>query len=95
MCLLYTEITAQTPQAVISAKTRIEILIDTVRPQLAWTHFVSIPLNTDNFIKQFELFKNHVMEITSNTNVSKLHASDVGMVLESVLVWAVAYVKCF
>lgn len=67
----------------ISAKTRIEILLDTVRPQLAWTHFVSIPLNTDDFIKQFELFKSQVMEHASNTNVSELHTLDVGLVLES------------
>ena len=63
------EITAKTGQAVVSAKTRIEILIDSVRPQLPWTHFVSIPLNTENFIKQFELFKVLVTEHASTIDV--------------------------
>lgn len=75
--ILYTEITAATAQAVVSAKTRIEILIDSVRHQLPWTHFVSIPLNTDDFIKQFELFKVQVMEHASNIKVSYLHTLDV------------------
>ena len=79
-----TEITAANAQAVISVKTRIEILVDSIRPQLPWTHFVSIPLNTDNFIRQFELFKSLVMEHASTTNVSnlKLHTSHVRMSLK-------------
>jgi len=68
------EITADTAQAVMSAKTRIEILIDSVRPSLAWTHFVSIPLNTDKFIKRFEQFKSQVMEHASKTTVSESSA---------------------
>jgi len=56
------EITATTAQAISSAKTRLEILVDSARPSLPWTHFVSIPLNTPVFIKKFESFKNQVME---------------------------------
>ena len=69
---MYAEITASTAQAVLSAKTRIEILIDSVRPTLPWTHFISIPLNTSNFVKQFELFKNQVTEFASEIKVSCL-----------------------
>jgi len=56
------EITATTAQAISSAKTRLEILVDSARPSLPWTHFVSIPLNTAAFIKQFDSFKDQVME---------------------------------
>ena len=73
LCLkCYVEITASTAQAVLSAKIRIEILVDSVHPTLPWTHFVSIPLNTSNFIKQFELFKSQVTEFASEIKVGYL-----------------------
>ena len=72
---MFTEITASTAQAVISTKTRIEILIDSVRPSLPWTHFISIPLNTSSFIQQFELFKSQVMEQSSKASVSDSYSS--------------------
>ena len=64
MCCL--EITASTAQAILSAKTRLEILVDSARPSLPWTHFISIPLNTTAFIKRFDSFKEQVMEQAQN-----------------------------
>lgn len=74
--MMHPEITAGTVQAVTSAKTRIEILVDSVRPSLPWTHFVSIPLNTSSFIQRFELFKSEVMEHASKTHVSDSRVRD-------------------
>ncbi|XP_052272061.1 activating signal cointegrator 1 complex subunit 1-like isoform X6 [Dreissena polymorpha] len=67
---------------VISAKTRIEVLLDSGRQKTAFTHFVSVPFNTAEIMNAFTDFKNDVLrdcdgergvDASIFQNASKLH----------------------
>ena len=47
---------------VISAMTRIEVLVASARSRLSFTHFVSVPLCEHNFTERFEEFKHLILE---------------------------------
>ncbi|KAI8772425.1 activating signal cointegrator 1 complex subunit 1-like [Biomphalaria glabrata] len=49
-------------KGVISAKTRIDVLVDSVRQRQPFTHFLSIPVCTEHICKRFEDFKAEVLE---------------------------------
>ena len=55
-------ITGSNRKGVVSAKTRIEILIDTSRQRMPFTHFLSIPIVSENIKSTFEEFKTDVLQ---------------------------------
>ncbi|BFZ00513.1 hypothetical protein BsWGS_03552 [Bradybaena similaris] len=48
-------------KGLISAKTRIDVLIDSARQRQPFTHFLSIPINSDEVVMGFEDFKLKVL----------------------------------
>ena len=54
-------ITCQDKKGVISAKTRIDVLVDSARQRQQFTHFLSIPVTSDDIITGFENFKDDVL----------------------------------
>lgn len=58
---LSTVITASDRKAVISARHRIDLLIETSRKKIHYTHFLSIPLNKKEIIDNYNSFKNNVL----------------------------------
>ena len=57
-------------KGVISAKTRIDVLVDSARQRQAFTHFLSIPVQSEEILEKFEDFKFLVIE--DDTRVSVL-----------------------
>ncbi|KAJ8681231.1 hypothetical protein QAD02_017018 [Eretmocerus hayati] len=55
------EITGTTRRAVIAARRRIDMLIETSRNKLDFTHFLSIPGTSDEVRENFEKFKSDVL----------------------------------
>ncbi len=49
-------------QGVMSAKTRIELIVDTARTKTKPTHFISIPLACESTVARFNEFKEIVLE---------------------------------
>lgn len=49
-------------KGVLSAKTRIEVLVDSARQRLPFTHFLSIPVQGEDVVEKFEDFKFQIME---------------------------------
>ncbi|KAL2715647.1 activating signal cointegrator 1 complex subunit 1 isoform X2 [Vespula squamosa] len=49
-------------RGILSARHRIDLIIEVSRKKLSYTHFLSIPLNTDEIIKNFNSFKNDVIQ---------------------------------
>lgn len=49
-------------KGVLSAKTRIEVLVDSARQRLPFTHFLSIPVQGEDVVEKFEDFKFQVIE---------------------------------
>ncbi|CAG5136613.1 unnamed protein product [Candidula unifasciata] len=50
-------------KGIISAKTRIDVIIDSARQRQQFTHFLSIPINSDEVVMGFEDFKLKVLKI--------------------------------
>lgn len=46
----------------MAARTRIDLLIETSRSKLEFTHFISIPGNTDEIKENFKKFKENVLK---------------------------------
>ena len=59
MC--FSVITGSIKRNVISAKTRIDLLVDTARQRHQFTHFLSIPLNGEIIQKKFQEFRSAVL----------------------------------
>nr|XP_012234026.1 PREDICTED: uncharacterized protein LOC105678895 [Linepithema humile] len=55
-------ITARDRKAIISARHRINLLVETSRKKIRYTHFLSIPLNKKEIIDKFNSFKDDVLE---------------------------------
>ncbi|XP_014478832.1 PREDICTED: activating signal cointegrator 1 complex subunit 1 isoform X2 [Dinoponera quadriceps] len=55
-------ITAQDRKAIVSAKHRIDLLVEASKKKIRFTHFLSIPLNTEEIIEKYYSFKNNVLE---------------------------------
>ncbi|XP_032674206.1 activating signal cointegrator 1 complex subunit 1 isoform X2 [Odontomachus brunneus] len=55
-------ITARDRKAVASARHRIDLLVETSRKKIRYTHFLSIPLNTKKIIDKYNSFKNDILE---------------------------------
>lgn len=55
-------ITGRDRNAVISARHRIDLLVEASRKKIRYTHFLSIPLNKEGIIDKFHSFKNDVLE---------------------------------
>ncbi|PVD18764.1 hypothetical protein C0Q70_21316 [Pomacea canaliculata] len=76
-------------KGVLSAKTRIEVLVDSARQRLPFTHFLSIPVQGEDVVEKFEDFKFQVIEdkrdsridATIFQNPQKLHLTIGTMVL--------------
>ncbi|KAK3713586.1 hypothetical protein RRG08_055228 [Elysia crispata] len=54
-------INGQDKKGIVSAKTRIDVLVDSARQRQPFTHFLSIPVTSDNIITGFENFKDDVL----------------------------------
>lgn len=59
-------ITGQTRNAIVSARHRIDLIIQSSRKKVRYTHFLSIPLNKEDIINKFSLFKNDILEKYNN-----------------------------
>ena len=55
-------ITGRDRKGVVSAKSRIEILVDTARAKQPFTHFLSFPVNYDSVQENFGKFKEAVLQ---------------------------------
>ncbi|CAL1684825.1 unnamed protein product [Lasius platythorax] len=55
-------ITAADHKAIISARHRIDLLVETSRKKIRYTHFLSIPLNKKGIIDNYNSFKDDVLE---------------------------------
>lgn len=85
---LLTVISARDRKAIISARHRINLLVETSRKKIRYTHFLSIPLNKKEIIERFNYFKDDVLKKYDKTtynideslfqNPSKLHLT-IGM----------------
>ncbi|XP_011704169.1 PREDICTED: activating signal cointegrator 1 complex subunit 1 isoform X3 [Wasmannia auropunctata] len=81
-------ITGRERKAVISARNRIDLLIETLKKKIHYTHFLSIPLNKKGIMDKYLSFKNEVLEKYNKTThnideslfqtTSKLHLT-IGM----------------
>ncbi|XP_018360775.1 PREDICTED: activating signal cointegrator 1 complex subunit 1 isoform X2 [Trachymyrmex cornetzi] len=81
-------ITARERKAIISARHRIDLLIEASKKKIRYTHFLSIPLNKKEIIDKYISFKNDILEKYNKTthnideslfqNPSKLHLT-IGM----------------
>ncbi|KAG5309442.1 ASCC1 protein, partial [Acromyrmex insinuator] len=81
-------ITARERKAIISARHRIDLLIEASKKKIHYTHFLSIPLNKKEIIDKYISFKNDILEKYNKTthnideslfqNPSKLHLT-IGM----------------
>ena len=49
---------------IISARTRIDLLVETSRKKMPFTHFLSIPMTHENIIAGFKKFKSEVLNST-------------------------------
>lgn len=49
-------------KSVSSAKTRIEVLVDSARKRQPFTHFLSIPIQSEEIVEKFEEFKFNVLD---------------------------------
>lgn len=49
-------------KGVISAKTRLEVLVDSARQREPFTHFLSIPVQSEDIVAKFEEFQFSVLE---------------------------------
>lgn len=49
-------------KGVVSAKTRVEVLVDSARQRQPFTHFLSIPIRSEEVMEKFEDFKFSVLE---------------------------------
>ncbi|KAK7486498.1 hypothetical protein BaRGS_00022299 [Batillaria attramentaria] len=49
-------------KGVISAKTRVEVMVDTARQRQPFTHFLSVPIRSEDVVERFEEFKFAVLE---------------------------------
>nr|XP_033798246.1 activating signal cointegrator 1 complex subunit 1 isoform X2 [Geotrypetes seraphini] len=85
-------ITGQQHSGVISARTRIEVLVETFRKKQPFTHFLSFPLNQPEIQEHFLQFKEDVLEQCSKDwgvdgslfqNPAKLHLTIGTLVLLS------------
>ncbi|XP_033228166.1 activating signal cointegrator 1 complex subunit 1-like [Belonocnema kinseyi] len=50
---------------ILSARNRIDLLVETSRKKMPFTHFLSIPMNKDNIIRGFNQFKSEVLNKTA------------------------------
>ncbi|XP_029164380.1 uncharacterized protein LOC114935663 [Nylanderia fulva] len=55
-------ITAADHKSIISARHRIDLLVESLRKKIRYTHFLSIPLNKKGIIDNFNAFKDDVLE---------------------------------
>ena len=53
----------------ISAKTRVEVLVDSARQRQPFTHFLSIPIQSDEISEKFEDFKFSIMDDDSRVSL--------------------------
>lgn len=61
-------ITGGVRRGVISAKTRIDLLVDSARQKHPFTHFLSIPLHGSTIRKKLEEFRTAVLAKCSEVN---------------------------
>lgn len=54
-------ITGSTEREVVSAKTRLDIIMDSAVDKLPYTHFISLPLTTDSFQTSFSQFRDDAL----------------------------------
>ncbi|GFO31161.1 activating signal cointegrator 1 complex subunit 1 [Plakobranchus ocellatus] len=54
-------IKGQDRKGVVSAKTRIDVLVDSARRNQPFTHFLSIPVTSDDIVTSFENFKDDIL----------------------------------
>lgn len=59
---MFIVITARDRKAIVSARHRIDLLVEASRKKIRYTHFVSIPLNTKEIIDKYNSFKNDILE---------------------------------
>lgn len=59
-------ITGRSRQGISSAKTRLDVLVATMRQKTPFTHFVALALNTKDVISKFHEFKEKVLTKCSN-----------------------------
>ena len=57
-----TVINGRDKKGIVSAKSRIDILVYSARTKQPFTHFLSFPVHFDGLQKRFEEFKNAVLE---------------------------------
>lgn len=55
-------ITARNREAIISARHRIQLLMESSKKNINYTHFLSIPLNKQGIIDNFNSFKTDTLE---------------------------------
>ncbi|XP_011632959.1 activating signal cointegrator 1 complex subunit 1 isoform X1 [Pogonomyrmex barbatus] len=60
-------ITGQERKAIISARHRIDLLIEASKKKIRYTHFLSIPLNKKNIIDKYISFKKDILEKYNKT----------------------------
>lgn len=49
-------------KSVVSAKTRIEVMVDSARKRQPFTHFLSIPIQSEDIVEKFEDFKFNILD---------------------------------
>lgn len=59
---MFIVITARDRKAIVSARHRINLLMEASRKKIRYTHFLSIPLNTEEIIDEYNTFKNDILE---------------------------------
>lgn len=55
-------------KGIISARHRINLLMEASRKKIKFTHFLSIPLNDGHVIMKFNMFKNEVLTNSGKTS---------------------------
>nr|XP_054770695.1 activating signal cointegrator 1 complex subunit 1-like [Lytechinus pictus] len=83
-------ISGKSRQGVSSAKTRIDVLVATARQKTPFTHFVAIPLNSQEIMDRFNIFREEVLKECKHCSgvdekifqiASRLHLTIVTLVL--------------
>lgn len=64
---LFLVITGQERKAIVSARNRIDLLIEALKKKMRCTHFLSIPLNKKGIIDKYISFKNDILKKYNKT----------------------------
>lgn len=64
--IIFVEIVGKSRASVISCRRRIDLLIESSRNKIRFTHFISIPLNTEIIMRNFENLKSGILNYSQH-----------------------------